>query len=88
VGVLGTACLERIRRSNGVSFCCLLEEDGERAFKFCGHASADVLIRPEEINKDYIGGAAFLHCGSISLISEARRSTTWQALPHGHGHGL
>jgi len=55
-----------------------LRADGERDFMFYRHPSADMLIRPEEIDHDYIGSAKVFHYGSISLISEPSRSATSQ----------
>ena len=57
-----------------------LRADGERDFMFYRHPSADMLIRPEEIDRDYIHSAKFFHYGSISLISEPSRSATLAAV--------
>lgn len=65
-----------------------LKQDGERDFMFYRQPSADMLIRPEEINKDYIKGAKVFHFGSISLISEPSRSATMEALRCAEEHGV
>jgi fructokinase len=57
-----------------------VEADGERDFMFYRHPSADMLLRPDEIDADYVRAAEILHCGSISLISEPSRSATLHAL--------
>ena len=65
-----------------------LRADGERDFMFYRHPSADMLIRPEEIDHDYIGSAKVFHYGSISLISEPSRSATLAAVECAREHGL
>jgi fructokinase len=65
-----------------------LQADGERDFMFYRHPSADMLLRPEEIDLDYIGGAKVLHFGSISLISEPSRSATLAAVQGAAERGL
>lgn len=57
-----------------------VEPDGERHFMFYRHPSADMLLRPDEIDPDYVRAARILHCGSISLISEPSRSATLHAI--------
>ncbi len=65
-----------------------LKQGGEREFMFYRHPSADMLIRPEEIDKDYIKGAKVFHFGSISLLSEPSRGATLEALRCAQEHGL
>jgi len=65
-----------------------LRADGERDFMFYRHPSADMLLRPEEIDLDYIGAAKVLHYGSISLISEPSRSATLAAVKGAQERGL
>jgi fructokinase len=65
-----------------------LRADGERDFMFYRHPSADMLIRPEEIDRDYVGSARVFHYGSISLISEPSRSATLAAIECAREHGL
>jgi fructokinase len=56
-----------------------LKADGDRDFMFYRHPSADMLLRPDEINADVIQAAKLLHFGSISLIDEPVRSATLHA---------
>lgn len=65
-----------------------LRADGERDFMFYRHPSADMLLRPEEIDLDYIGAAKLLHYGSISLIGEPSRSATLEAVEGAEARGL
>jgi fructokinase len=62
--------------------------DGERDFMFYRHPSADMLLRPDELDRDYIGSARLLHHGSISLISEPSRSATLAAIRAAEEQGL
>jgi fructokinase len=57
-----------------------LRADGERDFMFYRHPSADMLLRPDEIDREYIGAARIFHFGSISLIGEPARSATLAAV--------
>ncbi len=57
-----------------------LRADGEREFMFYRHPSADMLLRPDEIDPAYVGTARVLHYGSISLIAEPGRSATLRAV--------
>ena len=65
-----------------------LRADGERDFMFYRHPSADMLLRLEEIDLDYIGVAKVLHYGSVSLISEPSRSATLAAAQGALERGL
>ncbi len=65
-----------------------LAADGERDFMFYRHPSADMLLQPEELDRDYIGSARVLHHGSISLISEPSRSATLAAIQAAEQQGL
>lgn len=86
-GVDTSALLFSQEARTALAFVCL-KEDGERDFMFYRHPSADMLIRPEEINKDYIKAASVFHFGSISLITEPSRSATLEALRCAREHGL
>ncbi len=65
-----------------------LRADGERDFMFYRHPSADMLLRPEEVDLEYIGAAKVLHYGSISLISEPSKSATLAAVAGAQERGL
>ncbi|XVF29381.1 hypothetical protein REPUB_Repub15cG0116000 [Reevesia pubescens] len=55
-----------------------LRADGEREFMF--YASADMLLKPDELNLDLIRSARVFHYGSISLIVEPCRSAHLKAM--------
>jgi fructokinase len=57
-----------------------LGADGERTFSFYRNPSADMLMRPEDVNTQVIAQGAILHFGSISMIDEPSRSATLHAL--------
>jgi fructokinase len=65
-----------------------LTADGERDFMFYRHPSADMLLHPDDIDRQAIGAARLLHHGSISLISEPSRSATLAAIAAAHEQGL
>lgn len=65
-----------------------LAEAGERDFMFYRNPGADELLRPEEIEEDYISSGKVLHFGSLSLTSEPARSATLKAIEYAHEHGL
>lgn len=65
-----------------------LRADGERDFMFYRNPSADMLLRPEEIDLDYVGAAKVLHYGSISLIGEPSRSATLATVKGAQERGL
>ncbi|KAK1319034.1 putative fructokinase-3 [Acorus calamus] len=57
-----------------------LRGDGEREFMFYRNPSADMLLRPDELDVDLIKKAKIFHYGSISLISEPCRSAHMRAM--------
>ncbi|XP_015886997.2 probable fructokinase-4 [Ziziphus jujuba] len=57
-----------------------LRADGEREFMFYRNPSADMLLRPEELNLELIRSANVFHYGSISLIVEPCRSAHLKAI--------
>ena len=54
--------------------------DGDRSFMFYRHPSADMLMRPEDVNTALIDACEVFHYGSITLISEPARSALLTAL--------
>ncbi len=64
-----------------------LRSDGERSFMFYRHPSADMLWRPEEVDREYAASARIFHHGSISLINEPSRSATLAAVEVARGGG-
>jgi fructokinase len=57
-----------------------LGADGERTFSFYRNPSADMLMRPEDVNTHVVAQGAILHFGSISMIGEPSRSATLHAV--------
>ncbi|KAK9159563.1 hypothetical protein Syun_005904 [Stephania yunnanensis] len=57
-----------------------LRSDGEREFMFYRNPSADMLLKPAELNLDVIRAAKVFHYGSISLITEPCRSAHLRAM--------
>lgn len=57
-----------------------LRADGEREFMFYRNPSADMLLRPDELNLELIKSAKVFHYGSISLIVEPCRSAHMKAM--------
>ncbi|MGQ9625573.1 MAG: PfkB family carbohydrate kinase [Anaerolineae bacterium] len=51
-----------------------------REFMFYRHPSADMLLRAEELDGDYLRSTRIFHFGSISLISEPSRTATLEAV--------
>jgi len=70
-----------------LAFVSLLP-DGDRDFMFYRHPSADMLLKAEEVDEDYIASGTIFHFGSITLISEPSRSATLRALELAQRHGL
>ncbi|KAI9195547.1 hypothetical protein LWI28_015940 [Acer negundo] len=57
-----------------------LRADGDREFMFYRNPSADMLLKPEELNIELIKSAKAFHYGSISLIVEPCRSAHLKAM--------
>ncbi|KAI5350987.1 PREDICTED: probable [Prunus dulcis] len=57
-----------------------LRADGEREFMFYRNPSADMLLKPDELNFELIKSAKVFHYGSISLIVEPCRSAHLKAM--------
>ncbi|KAL1544891.1 Fructokinase-2 [Salvia divinorum] len=57
-----------------------LRTDGEREFMFYRNPSADMLLKPEELNLNLIKSGKIFHYGSISLIVEPCRSAHMKAM--------
>lgn len=57
-----------------------LGDDGEREFMFYCHPSADMLLRPEEVDVEAIQRAKLVHFGSLSLRPVPVREATLHAL--------
>jgi fructokinase len=55
-------------------------DENTSEFVFYRHPGADMLLRPEELDRELLQGARAFHFGSISLIQEPSRSATMEAL--------
>lgn len=71
----------------GLAFISLTKT-GERDFVFYRNPSADMLLEPEEVNREFFDSARLFHYGSITLISEPSRSATLYALELARRKGL
>jgi len=65
-----------------------LREDGEREFLFYRSPSADMLMRPEDVDSGAIRAARVFHFGSISLIADPSRASTLHAVRGAREAGL
>jgi fructokinase len=91
VGVLAANGVntERVMRAElartGLAFVTL-DKEGEREFLFYRHPSADMLLKPDEVERmqESILEASVFHFGSLSLIHEPTRSATLRALEIAH----
>jgi fructokinase len=64
-----------------------LRSDGERSFMFYRQPSADMLMRPEDVNYKAIDAYRIFHYGSITMISEPSRSATLAAVRYARAAG-
>ena len=65
-----------------------LAAHGERSFVFYRHPSADMLMRPEDVDLDVINRGRVFHFGSITLIHEPSRSATLMAAQQARTRGM
>ncbi len=56
-----------------------LRADGERSFMFYRHPSADMLMRPEDVDVDVLNSKDIFHFGSVTMINEPSKSATLKA---------
>ncbi len=61
--------------------------DGDRSFMFYRHPSADMLMKPEDVDTAVIDAHAAFHYGSITLIHEPAKSALLRALDHAQQGG-
>jgi fructokinase len=54
---------------------------------FFRHPSADMLLRPDELDPSYLAGARVLHTGSIILAAEPSRTATIEAIRRARAAG-
>lgn len=57
-----------------------VEASGERSFAFYRHPSADMLLRPDQLDSERIQKASIFHYGSISLIDDPLKAATLHAI--------
>jgi fructokinase len=65
-----------------------LEKDGDRVFSFYRNPGADMMLRVEDINFDFIKNSKIFHFGSLSLTAEPARSATLAAVTYAKENGL
>jgi len=78
-GVNTEALLLSDEARTALAFVALPTPD-QPEFIFYRNPSADMLIRPDELDDEYLANAEAFHFGSISLISEPSRSATLAAI--------
>jgi fructokinase len=86
VGVDVTPLRFTSRAHTGLAFVSL-HADGEREFLFYRSPSADMLMRPEDVDEAAIRNARAFHFGSISLIAEPARAGTLHAVSLARRYG-
>lgn len=64
-----------------------LRADGERSFVFFRNPSADMLMRPEDVDVEVIKSRDIFHFGSLTTIHEPSRSATLKAAEIARSHG-
>lgn len=62
----------------GLAFISL-DEDGDRSFLFYRDPSADMLLRPEDLNDEVLNKGLIFHFGSITQIYQDSREATIEA---------
>ena len=65
-----------------------LDDQGNREFSFSRNNSADVMLRPEEVNPDQIRDACIFHCGTLSLTHPDSRAALLKGLDLAREHGV
>ncbi|WNR45210.1 PfkB family carbohydrate kinase [Paenibacillus roseipurpureus] len=73
-----TAVLQTDEAKTGLAFVSL-RADGERDFLFFRDPAADMLLREDEVEPQWLEDAAVYHFGSVSLIAEPCRTATLDA---------
>jgi len=65
-----------------------VNEQGENDFIFYRNPGADMMLRSEEINEDFIANSKIFHFGSISMADEPCYSATLQAVQFARKHKI
>jgi len=63
-----------------------IDRKGENDFIFYRDPGADMMLHPEELNKDFIAESKVFHFGSISMTTEPCYSATLQAIQFARKH--
>src|SRR5690606_226040 len=64
-----------------------LSDSGDRSFSFYRDPGADLLLTPEEVNKQLIDECKIFHFGSVSMTGEPSRSATLSAVKYAREQG-
>ena len=54
--------------------------DGDREFSFYRNPGADMMLKPEEVDPEFVGQAKLFHFGTLSMTHEGVREATKKAL--------
>jgi fructokinase len=65
-----------------------LDKQKSPIFSFYRSPCADIMLKPEEINEEYIKSAKLLMCGTVSMADEPARSAIFKAIEYAKKHGL
>ncbi len=63
-------------------------EDGDRDFAFYRNPGADMMLKEDQIEKDYIASAKAFHYGTLSMTHEGVRKATYKAIDIAKEAGL
>ncbi len=64
------------------------KENGDRDFSFYRKPGADMLLREDEVDENYIASAKILHFGTLSMTSEGVRKATKKAVAIAKEHQM
>ncbi|WP_211654911.1 carbohydrate kinase family protein [Planococcus alpniumensis] len=79
--------IPRTKEANtGLAFVSL-RDDGERDFSFYRNPSADLLLKPSEVNADWFGQGDVLHFGSVDLVDSPMKKAHVKAIGAAKLHG-
>jgi len=65
-----------------------LDEKRSPSFSFYRSPCADIMLKEEEIDENYIKSAKLLMCGTVSMADEPARSAIFKAIEYAKKHGL
>ena len=63
-------------------------DDGDREFSFYRNPGADMMLREDEVDEDYIKDSKVFHFGTLSMTHEGVRKATKKALDIAKNNGL